>query len=398
VADLVGFNLESASSPTPTSLEAGLGGRRYARAVGDDPERIERRGRGAVSNRPGRFEKEIRSRFDDGWGSLDEPAPPLTTTVTPEPIRSILTRNESPDIPFDRSINPYRGCEHGCIYCFARPSHSYLGLSPGQDFESRIMAKPDAPAALRAELDRPTYQPAVIALGANTDPYQPVERRLGITRGILEVLAAYHHPVTIVTKSAGVLRDLDLLAELGRERLASVLVSITTLDRGLARRMEPRAAAPQRRLETVRELAAAGVPTGVLVSPMIPALNDHELEAICEAAQQAGALAARYLVVRLPHELKELFTEWLERRYPERADRVLNLIRELRGGELYDPRFGRRMRGEGVYADLLARRFAVVARRLGLDGPMPALDTSQFRRPPAPGDQLDLFAPSRGPR
>jgi DNA repair photolyase len=361
------------------------------RGAGDDPERIERRGRGAVSNRQGRFEVDERSRFDDGWGSLDEPVPPLETTVTPEPIRRILTRNDSPDIPFDRSINPYRGCEHGCVYCFARPSHSYLGLSPGQDFESRIISKPDAPAALRDELDHPRYEPAVIALGANTDPYQPAERQHRITRSILEVLAAYRHPVTIVTKSAGILRDVDLLAEMARARLASVLVSITTLDRKLARRMEPRAAAPQRRLDTVRELTAAGVPAGVLASPMIPALNDHELEAILEASKAAGARAARYLVIRLPHELKGLVSEWLDTHYPERAERVLNLIRGLRGGELYDSRYGVRMRGEGPYADLLAQRFAVAARRLGLDGPMPALDTSQFERPGRPGDQLSLF-------
>jgi DNA repair photolyase len=343
-----------------------------------------------VTNRSGRYEAEQRTGFDDGWGTADEPAPPLTTTVTAEKTRQILTRNDSPDIPFDRSINPYKGCEHGCIYCFARPTHAYLGLSPGQDFESRLVSKPDAPDALRAELSRPGYRCEVIALGASTDPYQPVERDLRITRSLLEVLAACRHPVTLVTKSNGVLRDLDLLAPMAEQNLASVMVSITTLDRQLARRMEPRAPTPARRLDAIRQLAAAGVPVGVLASPMIPALNDPDLEHILEAAQGAGARAAGTILVRLPREIKDLFAEWLEAHYPDRAARVLSLIRQTRSGALYDARFGTRMRGTGPYADLLARRFAVATRRLGLDGPMPALDRDQFR-PPGTNRQLDLF-------
>jgi DNA repair photolyase len=348
-----------------------------------------RRGRGAVSNPTGRFEPHQHAAFDDGWGSLGEPPPPLATVVTEERSRTIISRNDSPDVPFDRSINPYKGCEHGCVYCFARPTHAYLGLSPGQDFETRIVAKPDGPDVLAAELGRRSYRPAVIALGANTDPYQPVERRLGLTRRLLEVLAEHRHPVSIVTKSALVLRDLDLLRELAAAGLASVLLSITSLDPELARRMEPRAAAPHRRLEVVRTLAEAGVPVGVLASPMIPGLNDHELERILEAAATAGARSARYLILRLPHELKQLFHEWLLAHYPDRAARVLALVRDTRGGQLYDATYGVRMRGTGPVADLLAARFKVAARRHGLDGSLPELDTSQFRPPPR--GQLSLF-------
>jgi DNA repair photolyase len=348
-----------------------------------------RRGRGAVSNPTGRFEPHQREAFDDGWASLDQPLAPLETVVTEERSRSIISRNDSPDIPFDRSINPYKGCEHGCVYCFARPTHAYLGLSPGQDFETRIVAKPDGPEVLRRELARKDYVADVIALGANTDPYQPVERRLGLTRRILEVLREHHHPVSIVTKSALVLRDLDLLRELAAARLASVYVSITSLDPELARRMEPRAAAPHRRLEVVRALAAAGVPVGVLASPMIPALNDHELERILDASAAAGAGTAGYILVRLPLEIKELFADWLDEHYPDRAARVLALIRGTRGGQLYDSTFGVRMRGTGPVADLLADRFRLAARRLGLDGTLPQLDRSQFRRPSR--GQLSLF-------
>jgi DNA repair photolyase len=351
------------------------------------------KGRGAVSNPTGRYEREQREAFDDGWGTLepgeDDP-PPLETIVTEERTRRLISTNDSPDVPFDQSINPYKGCEHGCIYCFARPTHAYLGLSPGLDFETRIVSKPDGPDLLRRELSRPGYRCSVIALGANTDPYQPVERSLGLTRRILEVLAEHEHPVAIVTKSALVARDLDILAPMAGRRLASVLVSVTSLDRHLARRMEPRAAAPHRRLETVATLRAAGVPAGVLASPMIPGLNDHELEHILEAAAAAGALSARYILVRLPLEIKQLFSEWLERHYPDRAERVKNLIRQTRGGELYDPRFGVRMRGTGPYADLLSRRFDVAARRTGLDQPLPPLDCSRFRVPPS-GGQLSLF-------
>lgn len=320
----------------------------------------------------------------------DEP-PRLATTVTPETTRTIITTNDSPDIPFDRSINPYKGCEHGCVYCFARPTHSYLGLSPGLDFESRIFSKPDAARLLRRELRRTGYRCAPIALGSNTDPYQPVERDLRITRALLEVMAEHRHPVTIVTKSDSVLRDLDLLAPMAGRRLVSVMISITTLDGRLARRMEPRAAVPHRRLAAIRALREAGVPVGVLASPMIPGLNDAELEAILAAAAAAGARSAAYILLRLPHELKELFTEWLETNYPLRAGRVLSLIRQVRGGRLYDGAFGSRMRGGGPHAEMLQRRFEVARRRAGLDGAPAPLDTSRFRVPAAPGDQMRLF-------
>jgi DNA repair photolyase len=338
-----------------------------------------------VSNDSGRYEAEQRVGFDDGWGSADESLPPLRTTVATDDTRSIIARNDSPDVPFDRSINPYRGCEHGCIYCFARPTHAYLGLSPGQDFESRLYAKPRAAELLAAELSRPGYRCGVIALGANTDPYQPIERRFAITRQILETLGACEHPVSIVTKSNLVLRDLDLLAGLAERNLVSVYLSLTTLDRQLARRMEPRAPTPERRLEAVRALCDRGVPVGVLLAPLIPGLSDHELERLLAAAAQAGARSARYLLVRLPLEIKDLFREWLEAHYPGRAGRVLSLIRSTRGGALYDPRFGTRMRGEGPHADLIARRFAVFARRHQLDAALPPLDTSRFRPPRAAG-------------
>jgi len=350
-----------------------------------------RKGRGASTNPAGRFEPRAFVPEDDGWGILEEAPAALPTVVMPEITRTIITRNDSPDIPFDRSINPYKGCEHGCVYCFARPSHAYLGLSPGLDFETKIVSKPGAAEALRSELRKPGYRCEVMALGANTDPYQPVERRLRITRAVLEVLAEHRHPVCIVTKSALVLRDLDILVPMAKERLAAVMLSVTTLDPELARRMEPRAATPSRRLETIRALAEAGVPAGVLASPMIPGLNDHELERILEAATAAGATAAGYILLRLPLELKDLFTEWLETNYPLKRDRVLGLIRETRGGALYDPAFGTRMRGTGPYAELLHRRFETARRRHGLAPRGPQLDTSRFRVPPLPGEQLSLF-------
>jgi len=353
-----------------------------------------RKGRGATRNVVGRFEPYEMVPEDDGWGSADLPLEPLRTIVQDEPARSILSTNDSPDVPFDRSINPYRGCEHGCIYCFARPSHAYLNLSPGLDFESRIFAKPTAPELLRKALRKPGYVCEPIAMGTNTDPYQPVERERGITRALLEVMAEFRHPVGIVTKSNLVLRDLDLLAPMAREGRAAVMVSITTLDRQLARRMEPRAATPGRRLQTIEALAEAGVPTGVMASPMIPGLNDHELERILESAAEAGAGTATWLMVRLPHELKELFTEWLEEHYPDRARRVLNRIREVRGGKLNDARFGTRGSGEGPYAEMLGRRFVVAVRRLGLNVDRPKLDTSAFRVPRERGDQLGLFQES----
>jgi DNA repair photolyase len=350
------------------------------------------RGRGAVSNRAGRFESLAVEAVDDGWGLLDEPLPPLNTTVLPEPAQSVITRNSSPDIPFDQSINPYRGCEHGCIYCFARPTHAYVNLSPGLDFETRLFFKKDAAQRLREELSRRAYRCSPINLGANTDPYQPLERRLGITRGILEVLAESHHPVTIVTKSALVVRDLDLLQRLAAEQLTRVLVSLTTLDDGLKRRMEPRAASPAARLATVKRLSDAGIPTGVMFAPVIPAINDHELESIVESAAGAGAATAGYLLLRLPGEVKELFYEWLETHYPDRANRVHNRIRQLRGGRDNDPRFGSRMRGQGPWADLLHRRFESSCRRHGLGhGRAEPLETALFRPPSRAPGQMELW-------
>jgi DNA repair photolyase len=348
------------------------------------------KGRGAASNRSGRYEAHAREAFDDGW-DLPEEAAPLRTTVSFDHTRSILTRNESPDIPFDQSINPYRGCEHGCAYCFARPTHAYLGFSPGLDFETKLIAKPDAAALLRQELAKPSYVCTPIAMGTNTDPYQPIEREHRITRSILEVCLELRHPVSIVTKSANVLRDLDLLTQLAAQNLAMVLLSVTTLDRELAGRLEPRASRPHRRLEAIAALAQAGVPVGVLSSPMIPGLNDHELESILEAAQQRGARYAGYTILRLPLEIKELFTEWLEQHVPDRAARVLALVRQTRDGKLYDARFGVRGRGTGPYADLLARRFELARKRLGLDLERLTLDTTKFCPPAKRTPQLSLF-------
>ncbi len=350
------------------------------------------KGRGAVRNVAGRFERFQVTPFDDGWGTLDEPAPALRTVVTPEVTRSIMARNDSPDIPFSRSINPYKGCEHGCVYCFARPTHAYLDLSPGLDFESRIFSKPDAARLLRKTLSRKGYVPKTIALGSNTDPYQPAERRLKITRGIVEVLAEFKHPVAIVTKSNLVLRDLDLLEPMARDGLVTVYVSVTTLDRTLARRMEPRAATPDRRLQTIRALSEAGVPAGVMASPMIPGLNDTELEAILEAAADAGAGYANYILLRLPNEVKQLFVDWLRANYPTKMEKVLNTLRQMRGGRLNDPRFGQRMRGSGAYADLLDRRFEVICRRLGLNREQAERAVDRFEAPQAAGFQGSLFA------
>jgi DNA repair photolyase len=351
------------------------------------------KGRGAVSNAVARFEPLDRFAVDDGWGSADEPAPPLSTSFTVDSTRTIIARNDSPDIGFDRSINPYRGCEHGCIYCFARPTHAYLGLSPGLDFESRIFVKPDAAKLLAAELAKPGYVCRTIAMGTNTDPYQPAEREYGITRAILEVLHAHQHPVSIVTKSALIQRDIDILAAMARKQLASAMVSVTTLDRSLARRMEPRAATPQRRLETVRALSDAGIPTGVLAAPMIPALNDAELESILAAAREAGAASAGYVVLRLPLELKGLFREWLAAHAPLKAQHVMSLVADLHGGKTYDARWGTRMSGSGKYAELLRIRYELACKRLGFKrgGNIGRLDTTLFRRPPARGDQLRLL-------
>ncbi len=348
-------------------------------------------GRAATANPTGRYERHrVEAVEVEDIGGDDEGGPSPATQVTVERTRRAISTNDSPDIPFDRSVNPYRGCEHGCIYCFARPSHAYLGFSPGLDFETRIVAKPDAPEALRRELARRGYEPATLALGANTDPYQPVERDQRITRRILEVLSEASHPVSIVTKSALVLRDLDLLSDMAARRLAHVHLSITTLDRELARRMEPRASTPARRLETLRQLTAAGVPTGVLASPMIPGLNDHELEAILEAARDAGASSAGYILLRLPGEVAELFESWLETHYPLKARRVLELVRGTRDGNLYKSAFGERMRGTGAYADMLASRFAAARSRLDLSARPTAFDFSRFGLKPK-GPQLGLF-------
>jgi DNA repair photolyase len=351
-----------------------------------------RKGRGAATNASGRFEQERRVGFDDGWGSADAEPAPLSTVLSVDATRTIIARNDSPDIGFDRSINPYRGCEHGCIYCYARPSHAYLGLSPGLDFESRIFFKPNAAALLTAELRKKGYAAKPLALGSNTDPYQPAERKLQVTRGILEVLRDFHHPVTIVTKSALVQRDIDILADMAKDRLAVVTMSVTTLDRGLARVMEPRAATPERRLETIAALAKAGVPVGVLSAPMIPALNDMEMEAILARAREAGATGAGYTLLRLPLELKTLFKEWLEEHVPNKASHVLSLVAQCHGGKIYDSAWSKRMTGGGPYAEMLAARFDRACRKLGFSPRTThALDTTLFRPPPQRGDQLALF-------
>jgi DNA repair photolyase len=352
-----------------------------------------RKGRGAVGNTTGRYETEARVAFDDGWGSLDEDPLPLDTTYTRDSAKSIIAHNDSPDIPFNSSINPYRGCEHGCIYCFARPTHAYLGLSPGLDFESRIFVKEDAAALLRAELSKPGYSCETIALGANTDPYQPVERKLEITRRVLEVLREFRHPVGIVTKSALVQRDIDILAEMARDRLAVVSVSLTTLDRTLARKMEPRAATPERRLETIAALSSAGIPVSVLTSPMIPALNDMEMERLLEAAAERGAQGAGYTLLRVPLEIKDLVEDWLAAHAPNKAKHVMSLLRDTHGGKPYVSQWGTRMRGTGPYAEMLRVRFERACQRLKLNERrgLWRLDTTQFRRPQKAGDQLSLF-------
>ncbi len=341
------------------------------------------RGRGATINPGSRFDKQEASVFDDGWDTLTADfaeLPPLRTTLTRDSSRSVISWNQSPDLGFDRAVNPYRGCEHGCVYCYARPSHAYLGYSPGLDFETKLLFKPDVAALLEKELRKSGYMARPLALGSNTDPYQPIERTLKLTREVLEVMDRFSHPVTIVTKSAGVLRDIDILQELATRNLVRVYLSVTTLDATLARRMEPRAATPMRRLQAITELSRAGIPTGVLAAPMIPALNDAEMERILEAASRAGAKQAGYVLLRLPHELKQIFEDWLHTHYPDRANHVLELVRETRAGGLNDSRFGKRFTGTGVYADLLARRFSLAARQYGLEERQD-LDCSQFRAP-----------------
>ena len=358
---------------------------------GHERSKVEK-GRGAVTNPAGRFESRQAGEFDDGWGSLDEPPRRAETVVVADRPRKAITRNESPDVPFDQSVNPYQGCEHGCIYCFARPSHSYWNLGAGLDFETKLFTKPDLARLLDRELSARGYVCKPINLGANTDPYQPLEREHRTTRAVLEVLLAHRHPVTIVTKGALVLRDLDLLRQFAALNLVTVHVSLTTLDDALKRVLEPRASSPAARLRVVRELTDASVPVGVLLAPMIPALNDHEMEHLLEEAAEAGARRAAFMLLRLPHELGTLFEDWLREHYPDRADRVLNLLREARGGKLNDPRFGHRMRGEGAYAKLLAARFEAARRRYGyVDGRAPALDTTAFIADPGAPEQGRLF-------
>ena len=345
------------------------------------------KGRGATFNPANRFRAHARESYDDGWQpageSGDDALPPLRTVVTIQRARTIIAHNDSPDIPFTQSINPYQGCEHGCIYCYARPSHAYLDLSPGIDFETKLFAKPDAAALLRAELAKPGYRCDPIALGTNTDPYQPIERDWKVTRSVLEVLAEHEHPFTIVTKSALVERDIDIIAPMAARRMARVYVSITTLDGELARRMEPRATAPHRRLQALKTLSAAGIPVGVMVAPLVPQLNDRDLEAILEAAASSGAQAAGWVLIRLPREVAPLFRAWLDTHYPQRAAHVMSLIRQMRGGQDYDAAFGTRMRGNGEFAALLAKRFDIACRRLGLNRGREhtGLDTTRFRPP-----------------
>jgi DNA repair photolyase len=366
------------------------------------------KGRGAVSNLQGRYEVYGREQFDDGWEHADEDGEPRVwkTHITDEVAKTILTRNSSPDLPFNVSLNPYRGCEHGCIYCFARPTHSYLGLSPGMDFESKIFAKVNAPELLRQELARPSYVPEPIALGVNTDAYQPCERSLKITRRILEVLHECEHPVGLITKSSLIERDIDLLAAMAAKGQASAAITITTLDPKIARTLEPRAAAPARRLRTIRTLTDAGIPVGVSIAPVIPFVTEPDLERVMEAAFKAGALHANYIVLRLPWEVSPLFQQWLEAHFPDRAQRVMNRVRDMRGGKDYDSNFGTRMKGEGVWADLIKQRAEKAIRRFGMEKRgtrFRQLDASQFKRPlvvpplsakakaAAAAGQMDLF-------
>lgn len=349
------------------------------------------KGRASKSNQSARFDAEKREFVDDGWTEHDVQPLQYETTLTPDHARGIISSNASPDIHFNKTINPYRGCEHGCIYCFARPTHAYLGLSPGLDFETKLYFKPEAAKLLDEELRRPGYKVERIQLGANTDTYQPIEKRLGLTRKILEVLSQFKHPVGITTKSALVTRDIDILGPMAREKLAFVAISITTSDRKLARAMEPRASTPDRRFEAIRALSDAGIPVTVGVSPIIPGLTDHEIEAIMERAADAGATSAFYTVLRLPREINDLFQEWLAIERPDRANRIMSLVRQMRGGKDYDSRFGTRMVGEGPIADLIAQRFRLARMRLGLSDRLEQLNTSLFKPPPQDGDQLALF-------
>lgn len=348
------------------------------------------KGRGSLSNPAGRFDRTGIEAVDDGW-TAEEAPDSVATSVQPDRARGVITTNDSPDVGFDQSINPYRGCEHGCIYCYARPSHSYMGLSPGLDFETKLFYKADVAKVLEQELSRPRYVCKPIMLGANTDPYQPVERGLQVTRSILTVLAKCRHPVSIVTKGVLVTRDIDLLADLARDQLTSVVMSLTTLDREIKRTLEPRAASPQARLKAIRALCEAGVPVGVLVAPVVPAITDHEMESLLEAAAEAGARRAGYVLLRLPYEVKDLFREWLAQHFPQRANHVMSLVRDARGGRDNDPDFGTRMKGTGPYAELLRTRFELACRRIGLNTTRsPALSTTHFRQPGPASSQLQL--------
>jgi DNA repair photolyase len=348
------------------------------------------RGRSAGINPSGRFEPVSRHVFDDGWNSLEE-LPPFKTEVQVEKPRTIITRNESPDISFDRSINPYRGCEHGCVYCFARPTHAYMGLSPGLDFESKLFAKPDAARLLERELSKDGYQPRTIAIGTNTDPYQPIEKQYRIMREVLEVLDAHNHPVGIVTKSSLVTRDIDILSRMAERGLAKVALSVTTLDRMLARVMEPRASTPTKRLEAIRQLTEAGIPASVMVAPIIPGLTDQEIERILDSSRAAGARDAGYVILRLPLEVAPIFKDWLLRHYPDRYRHVMSLIRSMRDGKDYDSEFGKRMKGAGPYAWQIGRRFEIAARKLGLNSERTRLRNDLFRAPARQGEQLSLL-------
>ncbi|MDA8585975.1 PA0069 family radical SAM protein [Rhodobacteraceae bacterium] len=348
------------------------------------------KGRAAVSNDVGRFETFHRESMDDGW-DIDEDPPPLRTEVTLERPRSVITRNTSPDVFFDRSINPYRGCEHGCIYCFARPTHAYLGLSPGLDFETRLIARPEAPEVLERELRAKSYKVGPIAIGTNTDPYQPIEKDHRIMRGLLEVLYKYRHPVCVVTKGTLIERDADILGEMGRMGLARVGITVTTLDADVSRKMEPRVPAPERRMRTIERLSEAGCPVRIMVSPVVPALTDHELEAILARGSQAGATYASWIMLRFPLEVSPLFQEWVAEAFPDRAARIMGRVRDLHGGKDYDPEFGKRMTGEGAFADLVAHRFSIAVKRLGLLSDLPDLRSDLFQYPVQKGDQLSLF-------
>lgn len=353
-----------------------------------DPDR--RKARGAATNRTGRFEGVETVRIDDGW-SMEEELPAFHTEVREEAPRSIINYVRSPDLPFDRTLNPYRGCEHGCIYCFARPTHAYLGLSPGLDFETRLVARPQAPQVLARELRRKSYQVAPLAIGSNTDPYQPIEKTRRIMRACLEVLRDFRHPVAIVTKGTLIERDLDILGPMAADGLVRVGISVTTLDPGLSRAMEPRVPTPARRLETIRRLSAAGVPVRIMTSPIVPMLNDHEVEALLQAGKEAGADAASWIMLRLPLEVSPLFRDWLEERYPLRAARIMARVQDMHGGKDYSSQWGRRMRGEGEYARMIGERFRLAVRKHGLDRVQPPLRCDLFRPPPRAGDQLSLF-------